>query len=202
MLTRAIYANESKFVKHFNFSCWSKGCWPDGYEKEEKMKKGFGFPECFLVMVLVLLVAAAALGIVCTVHKNEQRNRREIADRYEELVMTPEQKEERQQKKVARWFKSMGCSEQNAWEGVRFREKLKAAGSSRTLEEVLDEKFCRVWLDHNCCDLESGSKRRFEFELEGCEAGNKAVVTFVYCCRHGTFKLSETWSWKQHEDPT
>lgn len=201
MLTGAIYANESKFVKHFNYSCESNDCESEGSEKEEKMKKGFGFPEYFLIAVLVAAVLAAITGIVCTVHKNEQKNRREIADRYELLTETPEQKEERQQKKIVRWFKSMGCSEQNAWEGVRFREKLKAADSPKTLEEVLDEKFCRVWLDHNCCDLESGSKRRFEFELEGCEAKNKAVVTFVYCCRHGTFRLSETWSWKQHEDP-
>jgi len=158
----------------------------------------------FCGYVLAIVIAGIVFGLApyCKNRDKAEAARQKVLEQYELLTETPEQKAERRQKKIVRWLKGTGCSDQNARAAVEFAEKLKAAGSPKSLEEVLNEKFCHIHLDHNCCDLESSSKRSFEFELEGCEAGNRAVVTFVYGCRHGTFKLSETWSWKQHEDPT
>ena len=165
------------------------------------MKKGFGFPECFLVMVLVLAVAAAAFGIVCTVHKNAQRNRREITDWYEELVMTPEQKAERQRRWIINWLKSMRCPGENCQTGAEFAEKLKAAGSPKALDDVLRERFAKVDVGHECCQVDGCrrhgmSKRRFQFELkEEADGKHTAVVTFEYTCMHGVWTLVESWTW-------
>lgn len=142
--------------------------------------------------IVIILVAISGLSIYC-VNKNAF-DQKTIAEQYEELVATPEQKIEKRRNKIknriANRLKDFKCSKENCLEGAEFALKLDEAGSPKSLEEVLDQRFTYIDLNHHCNDIDI-SKRKFEFCLEG----KYAKIVFIYICKHGVWTLTESWYW-------